>query len=174
MQTENHQHYREIRQIVPEGTAITVLYIGDRETSVATGKGSEPEKVLLLDIGSHRTAAEFFFHTPPTPGEIENAIMRVEDEVSRAREIVAAYPTLISSDVAILEIAQIAGGHVESTLPHPIEAVEKVFALLASHSLGRLVSSAGIPGNPAFAATLLILREFMHHLKFTSISVMPR
>ena len=174
MQTENHQRYREIRRIVPEGTAITVLHIGNQETSVATGTGSEPEKVLLLDIGSRRTAAEFFFHTPPTPGEIENAIMRVEDEVSRAREIVAAYPTLISSDVAILEIAQIAGGHVESTLPLPIEAVEKVFALLASHSLGRPVSSAGIPGNPAFAATLLILREFMHHLKFTSISVMPR
>jgi exopolyphosphatase/pppGpp-phosphohydrolase len=174
MQTENHKRYREMRRIVPAGTAITVLHIGDQETSVATGTGSEPEKVLLLDIGSRRTAAEFFFHTPPTPGEIENAIMRVEDEVTRAREIVAAYPTLISSDVSILEVAQIAGGHAGSALPLPIEAVEQVFALLASHSLGRPVSSAGIPDNPAFAATLLILREFMHHLKFTSISVMPR
>lgn len=170
MQTESHRRYREIRRIVPEGTAITVLHIGEQETVVATGTGSEPEKVLLLDVGSYRTGAEFFFHTPPTPGEIENAIMRVEDEVTRAREMVAACPVLISSDMSIREIAQIAGSRAGSS-PLPIEAVERVFALLVSHSQGRPASSAGIPGDPAFSATLLILREFMHHLRFTAISM---
>jgi hypothetical protein len=43
--------------------------------------------------------------------------------------------------------------------------------LLASLVLGRPASSAGIPTNPAFAATLLILREFMHHLQFDSIRI---
>lgn len=31
--------------------------------------------------------------------------------------------------------------------------------------------SAGIPTDAGFAATLLILREFMHHLHFTSITI---
>lgn len=53
---------------------ITVLHIGEQETAVATGAGAEPDKVLLLAIGTQSTAAEFFLHTPPTPGEIENAI----------------------------------------------------------------------------------------------------
>lgn len=74
METETHQHYRAVRQGLPAGTPITMLHIGEQETVVATGAGAEPEKVLLLAIGSQRTAADFFLHTPPTPGEIENAI----------------------------------------------------------------------------------------------------
>ena len=171
MQQENHQHYREIRRILPERTAITVLHIGEQETVVATGTGAEPEKVLLLAIGPHRTAAEFFLHTPPTPGEIENAIMQVEDEVTLAREMTADHATLVTSDASIREIAQIAGGHAGPGSPLPVESVERVFALLAGHSQGRPASSAGIPGDPAFAAALLILREFMHHLKFAAIGI---
>ena len=148
-----------------------MLHIGEQDTFVATGSGAEAERVLLLAIGSQRTAAKFFVHTPPAPGEIENAIQHVEDEVSRAREMVAGHPTLVTSDASIREIARIASGHAESRLNLSIEAVEEAFALLAGHSLGRPASSAGIPGSTTFAATLLILREFMHHLRFASISV---
>lgn len=171
METGIHQRYRSIRLGLPAGAPITVLHIGEQETAVATGAGAEPDKVLMLAIGSQRTAAEFFLHTPPTPGEIENAIVRVEDEVTRAREMIAGYPTLVTTDASIREIAHIAGGHAGSALQLPVDAVEQVFALLASHSLGRPASSAGIPGSPVFAAMLLILREFMHHLNFSSISV---
>jgi exopolyphosphatase/pppGpp-phosphohydrolase len=85
METVIHHPYRTIRQGLPEGTPVTVLHIGEMETAVAIGTGAEPEKVLMLAIGSRKTAAEFFLHTPPTPGEIENAIMQVEDEITRAR-----------------------------------------------------------------------------------------
>ncbi len=174
METKIHQRYRAIRLLLPEGTPITVLHIGKQETAVATGTGTEPEMVMVLAIGSQSTAAEFFLHTPPTPGEIENAIMQVEDEVTRVREMVAGYPTLITTDESISEIAHLASGHAGSALLLSIEAVEQVFSLLAGHSLGRPASSAGIPASPAFAATLLILREFMHHLKFPSISISTR
>lgn len=171
METEIYQRYRAIRLGLPEGTPITVLHIGEQETAVATGVGTEPEKVLMLAIGSKRTATEFFLHTPPMPGEIENAIQQVEDEVTRAREMIAGYSTLVTSDVSIGEIAHIAGGHAGLAMQLPIDAVEQAFALLASHSLGRPASSAGIPGSTTFAANLLILRELMHHLKFLSIRV---
>lgn len=171
METKVHQRYRAIRLLLPEGTPITVLHIGKQETAVATGAGAEPDMVMVLAIGSQSTAAEFFLHTPPTPGEIENAIMQVEDEVTRAREMTAGYPTLITTDESIREIAHLATDHAGLALLLSIDDVERVFSLLASHSLGRPATSAGIPGNPAFAATLLILREFMHHLRFSSISV---
>lgn len=130
--------------------------------------GAAPDKVLLLAIGSKKTAAEFFRHSPPTPGEIENAIQQVEDEITRAREMVAGYAVLATSDASIREIARIANVHAEQL---SLDEVEQVFALLASHSLGRPAASAGIPGSPAFAATLLILREFMHHLQFPAINI---
>ncbi len=166
-----HQRYRAIRQGLAVRTPITVLHIGEHETAVATGVGAEPGKILLLAIGSQKTADEFFRHTPPTLGEIEEAIMQVEDEVTRAREVVADYPNLYTTDDAIREIALIAAGHSGTALHLPVEAVEHVFSLLASHSLGRPASSAGISGSTAFAANLLILREFMQHLKFSSIGM---
>jgi exopolyphosphatase/pppGpp-phosphohydrolase len=171
METDIRQRYRAIRPGFAEGTPITVLHLGEQETAVATGTGAEPGKVLLLAIGSQKTAAEFFLHTPPTPGEIENAIMQVEDEITRAREMIAGYSTLVTTDESIRAVAQIAGGHAGAAMQLPVDAIEQVFSLLVSHSLGRPASSAGIPGSPQFAATLLILREFMHHLKFSSINV---
>lgn len=53
----------------------------------------------------------------------------------------------------------------------PVDRVERLFDLLAALSMGRPASSAGIPTDAGFAATLLILREFMHHLDFTSITI---
>lgn len=150
-------------------TPVTLLHIGEHETTVATGAG--PGQVLQLAIGSQRTAAEFFLHTPPIPGEIERAIQHVEDEVSRAREMIAGHPVLVTSDASIREIAHIAGNHAASEETLSIEDVERVFSLLAGHAQGRPASSAGIPGSTTFAATILILREFMHHLRFASISV---
>jgi exopolyphosphatase/pppGpp-phosphohydrolase len=171
MQTEIHQLYRVARLGFPTGTPVAVLHIGEQETVIATGAGSEPESMLKLAIGSHRTAAEFFLHMPPSPGEIENAIMQVEDEITRAREMIAGYSTLVTSDASIREILHIASGHTGSAMQLTIDAVEQVFSLLASHSLGRPASISGISANPAFAATLLILREFMHHLRFLAIHV---
>lgn len=97
--------------------------------------------------------------------------MVVEDEVTRARSMAAGNSTLLTADTAIREIAQIAGVTDGSELILSLEAVEGLFDLLAALSLGRPASSAGIPAEPAFAATLLILREFMHHLKFMSIGI---
>ncbi len=171
MQTEILQQYRALKLGFPAGTPIVMLHIGEQETVITTGAGNEPDSVLTLAIGSQKTAAEFFMHTPPSPAEIENAIMQVEDEITRARELLAGYSILVTSDPYIREIVHIASGHAGSAMQLTIDAVEQVFSLLCSHSLGRPASRAGISSNPAFAATLLILREFMHHLRFVAINV---
>ncbi len=169
LEPESRRHYGALRRSLPQATPVTVLHIGEEQTALACGAGAEPDAVLLLAMGSRRTAADFFKHTPPTPGEMETAIMFVEDEVTRARSMVAGNSTLVTTDTAIHEIARIAGVADGATLLLSLEAVERLFDLLAALSSGRPASSAGIPDNPAFAATLLILREFMHHLKFASI-----
>jgi hypothetical protein len=77
----------------------------------------------------------------------------------------------MASDAAIHAIALSAGVTGGSAATLSIEAVERQFDLLTALSLGRPASSAGIPNDAAFAATLLILREFMHHLQFESITL---
>jgi hypothetical protein len=142
------------------------LQIGQEQTTVASGASS-----LVLALGSARTVARFFRHTPPTLGELENAIMEVEDEVTRARSLVAGDPLLETTDAAIRQIALLAGARDQPVVELSVEAVERMFDLLAALVQGRPAASAGLPNTPEFAATLLILREFMHHLQFAAIQI---
>ena len=174
MDHEIRRQYGVLRQAYPPGEPITVLHIGTDQTALATGTGEKADAVMLLAIGSRRTATDFFKHTPPVPHELETAIMVVEDEVTRARKMVAGHATLLTADPDIRDIARIAraSSRQDDRLALPVEAVERVFDLLAAVSLGRPASSAGIPLHPEFAATLLILRELMHHLQFASVRVL--
>jgi len=50
--------------------------------------------VLVPDIGASGIATGFLQHNPPAPIEIEDAIMVVEDEVTRARGLAVGGPSL--------------------------------------------------------------------------------
>ena len=163
--------YAAIRLGIPDGTPITVLHIGEQQSIVATGTGAEPGAVFELPIGSRKTAAEYFQHNPPTPREIENAIVAVEDAVARARTIISGGTRLFTMDEAIRKIALISGVPDRTDLILTRDAMERTFERLAAVTLGRPVSREEIPTDITFAATLLILREFMHHLQFLSITV---
>jgi len=165
--SEIRQHYARIRMGVTNGTPIAVLHIGAKESAVATGNILDPQNVLNLAIGSLKTAADYFKHHPPTPSEVENAILAVEDEVMRARSIRVEDAVLYTMDSAIREIAGLAGA--STTLG--LEAVEHLFQRWIAVINGSPASQQGIPNDAAFGATLLILREFMHHLKFASITL---
>lgn len=171
MENDIRLRYARARPGIPDGTVITVLHIGEEQTAVATGSTSEPDTVLVLAIGSRKTAADFFKHLPPTPGELENAIMVVEDEVSRLRTMTANASALFTAGPDVRQIALAAGVTDQHEMILALDAVEQTFDRLAALTLGRPASSAGIPATATFAATLLILREFMHHLQFASISV---
>jgi hypothetical protein len=98
-------------------------------------------------------------------------IMVVEDEVTRLRSIRTTASTLFTSDSGIREISLIAGVAEQPELNLTLDAVERTFEQPTAVAHGRPVASTGIPVDAAFAATLVILREFMHHLQFMSITV---
>lgn len=149
----------------------TTLHIGSDVTCVTRTGGGQPDDTLVLRIGSTKTATDFFKHVPPTPLELENAIMAVEDEVIRAGKWLAQGLALWTRDVDIREMARLAGVADGARMVLSVDAVERQFDLLAAWVQGRPASSAGIPLEPGFAASLLILREFMHHLQFASITI---
>jgi len=163
--------YAAIRRAVDGAGSIAVLHIGDEHTGLAVGEGVGVQAMLTMAIGSHRTAREFFKHAPPSPLELENAIATVEDEVTRARTLVQAGPRLYTMDAAIRAIAVMSGVAEGAPMELSIEAMERTFDRLTSIALGRPAPHEGLPQDRPFAATLLILREFMHHLQFASIGV---
>ena len=145
---------------------IVVLRLGDEETTLARGAAS-----ITLAIGARRLAEACFAHSPPTPLELENAIMVVEDEIARATAFAGAGFTLSSDDGALRDLAAFAGVSGDAL---SVGAIENAFERLAAVALGRPAASAGLPaGDPGriFAAKLLIVRELMHHLGFAEISV---
>ena len=167
METKILEQYEAIRPGIPDSMPVTVLHIGEQQTVVATGTGAEPSAVFKLTIGSQKTAAEHFRHHPPTPAEIENAIAAVEDEIARVRSATPA--ALLTQDEAIRRIARIAGLPDQPELILSRDVVEKIFEHLFAATLGRQMASE----SPAFLSTVLILREFMHHKQFSSISIRP-
>lgn len=153
------------------GTAAIHLHIGVDHTTVRKSLAGVPAGFMVLTIGSGTTATEFFEHTPPTPLEMENAIQSVEDEVTRARVLATPDCALLTHDACVRALALRSGGLAGQNMLLSIDAVERQFDLLAALTQGRPATSAGIPTDIGFAATLLILREFMHHLQFSAIKI---
>ncbi len=152
---------------------ITVLHIGAQHTVIASGNAEVPDSTITLAIGSRMTGEKYFKHAPPTPAELEIAIMVVEDEVFRARNAIIEGSSLVTTDAAIRAIAVAAGVADQAELVLTCDVVEASFNRLADLASGRPASQDKLPTHAESAATLLILREFMHHLKFMSITVMP-
>jgi hypothetical protein len=112
-----------------------------------------------------RIARTLFLHDPPTPVEIERAIDVVEDAVMRLPRAAGPSAALVGSGAHLRGWAAAGGARLT------LETVEQWFQRLASTALGQPQAMHGLPGGRAAAATLLILREFMHHLGYTAIVV---
>jgi len=164
--------YENARAAVPQGQPITLLHIGAEITTVTSGTASAPAAAISLAIGYRRTSATYFKHEPPTPVELEAAIQGVEDEVTRARDLIPAASNLYTSIETLEPIALSSGLALSTQEALSLETIERVFDRLTTVTLGTPASHAGIPDGARFAATLLILREFMHHLQFPSISIL--
>ncbi len=165
------KRYASIRLGIPEEISATVLHIGAEQTWIATGSSSEPAAMLELAIGSSKTASEHFKHTPPTPADLENAILTIEDEITRARTMTNGNSTVFTTDELVREIALVAGLPDQLELLLSRDAVERTFERLAALTLGQLPAQECFPRSNAFAASALILREFMHHLQFLTITI---
>lgn len=163
--------YDAIRANLGDNTLITLLHIGDESTAVATSNIDDALIAQQLTVGAVNIARTYFRHNPPTPDEMETAIMVVEDEVIRISPAVNRASQLFTTDPNIAEIARLAGLPLQSETQMSLASVERMFDRLAAVMMGRPAASEGIPADNEFAARLLILREFMHHLQFSAITV---
>ena len=165
--------YCIIRKKVAGNKSISVLHIGDEFSFIVQGtEKKNPEKIWAFDIGSVKTARDFFNEFPPTPGEIENAIQVVEDEVMPLHKLLTPDSALYTIDTSIKEIAKYAiFEEIKDELILSRISMERVFSRLAAIITGLPASQDILPESNSFATTLLILREVMHHLGFTDITI---
>jgi len=165
--------YRTVRQKCVVNSVITVLHITDEYSFMAQGTNTDkPDNVWVFEIGTEKTAREFFIHNPPTAGEVENAIQVVEDEVMPLHKLLTVDSNLYTSNARVLEIARVSAFEkTEQGTILSIQDMEHTFTRLAAIISGRPASQDILPTGNTFAATLLILREVMHHLRFRNITI---
>lgn len=153
-------------------TPLTFLHIGAEQTTVLTGPAVPPDSALTLAVGDEKTVAAFFRHLPPTPDEMEIAIMTVEDEIMRIRHQIDTQRALCLCDSGMVALAEASGIAPDAQGWHiSQEDIELLFKRFEQVMLGRPASWEAIPLDNAFSARLLILREFMHHLGFLSVFI---
>ena len=116
-----------------------------------------------LLIGWRTISRDYFRKDPPTPLDLENAIAAIEDEIERTHKTVDRGLGVVTTEETIRDIALASGVPAGPEVVLPIEAVERTYA--------RMAGRAGLPGDPRFAATVLLLRELMHHLDIERVIV---
>jgi exopolyphosphatase/pppGpp-phosphohydrolase len=141
----------------------TLLHIGDEHAVVLSAQGDQPETVRRIDLGAARIARDYFHHDPPTSREVERAIDFAEDEIMRLGRPADIATTLWSTSPALRAWSAVSGPTMT------IEIVEQWFQRLASAALGHPGALQGLPAAHEATATLLVLREFMHHRSHASI-----
>lgn len=157
----------------PTGPASrTQIRVGDVQTQVAfTNPATAQLTTVLLAVGTNQLGTGPFRHTPPTPLELEHAIEAVENVVMPLAKALTPGTALHTADAHGHTLAALAHPGQPTATPVSIDDLEHVFNQLVAVSEGRPAASSGLPPDPAFAAWVLILREFMHHLRFVELNV---
>ena len=127
----------------------------------------EADKTMLgaatLLVGWRTISRDDFRNDPPSPLDIENAIAAIEDEIDRTHKSVARGPAVVTTEETIRDIALTSGLAAGPEVVLPLDAIERTYT--------RMTERAGLPGNPRFAATVLLLRELMHHLQIDRVVI---
>lgn len=152
---------------------LVALCLGDTTSAIAIGAGPRPERLLTVELGVGSIQARHFHGGVPDGAGVEAAIAAVEDAIMPLLRVMPGAARLVSADPRIAAVAGFGGlaDHGGSTLG--IDAVERLFDRWTARVLGRPASQDPMPVSGDFAATLLILRETLHHLKFHGITLLP-
>lgn len=122
-------------------------------------------------------------HEPPTPIEAENAIAVVEDAIMPFTRHIPPGLQVHSASDAVKRVA--AAAMVAATPPDrdenaaaqpvglSVDAIEALFSRWSRRVNGSPATREGVPDDAAFAAALIVLRECMHHLRWSFVIVAP-
>ncbi len=165
-------YYFETGLSLNENQSFVLLSIKAEETHIFIEQNiAQPQSSFVLNLGYEKTAHDFFKHCPPTPLEIETAINTVEDEIIPLHTKINSSSLLVTTDTMIAQIALLAVIPKATVILLSLEAMERVFNRFADIVSGRPATLDMLPDSSAFAATLLILREWMHHLRFETMHI---
>jgi len=143
------------------------------ELQGCTPEGVADGRVLGRMAIGHALMEPLFFknHTLHAAG-LERAIEWTEDRIQAAHIDVPVGAQLFTRDAQVWALAQ-ASGVTQSDRPilH-VDAVEQTFSRLVMQAMGQASPQEVLPATARFFATVVFVRELMHHLHFPQIQLL--
>jgi len=152
-------------------TVQTILQLGTETSTVWCTQDGIVVLQQELQLGTASMARRWMRHIPPTPLDIEHAIEVTEDVLMPlAAKLVRTEQLQLSGSGAAL-ILQGVGAAPDAVLRWSLGEVEDLFNRIAMVSQGRPIGHEALPTAPEFYAAMVIVRECLHHLRFTELVV---
>ena len=149
--------------------SITALEFGDTVSGAATGDASAAPRLLRLPLGVGALARRYLLAPRPGESAIEAAIAEAEEAIMPLRPLLPTGSRCVSADPRVAWIAEVLGLAPAPWLALDTQAVEHGFNRWVSIALGRPATQDSLPASAEFGASLLVLREWLHHLGFPRI-----
>ena len=147
-----------------QGHETLLLSLGDSQSRVQITGAGGVSQTFSLALGLNAMTPGPFRRDPPTPLELEQAIMVVEDELMRiAPQIPPGLQLTLRSQPSL---AAVLG---DNQLDRDL--VEQAFGQLAAMAEGDPLAASLLPRDEHVAAVLLIVREWLHHLASESVLI---
>ncbi|QDQ87123.1 hypothetical protein FMZ60_05675 [Alcaligenaceae bacterium SJ-26] len=153
--------------------ADALLHVGVEQSIIVTGKGAALESFVLVGAGADALARRWRGGWPDA-GRMEQAIADVEDSIMATPAKPAGGGILLYHGSCAAQMLAMTGLSTEDqqTAAIPREHIELWFGDLAAAIEGSVTARRGLPEDGQFAATLLVMRECMHHLDYGTLLTM--
>lgn len=124
-------------------------------------------------MAGHLSMGELHFsRLPLSPLALERAIEWTEDRIQAAGLKIPAGAQLSTQDPDVHQLAQLAGMQDVPAELH-VDAVEQLFSRLVLQAHGQSPTTQDVSDSARVFATVVLLREMLHHLRFEKIRVAP-
>jgi exopolyphosphatase/pppGpp-phosphohydrolase len=153
-------------------TVQTTLQLGTETSTVLCTQDGHVVLQQELQLGTASLARRWMRHTPPTPLDIEHAIEVTEDVLMPLAAKLARTEQLQLGGSGAALILQGVGAEPDAGLHWNLDEVEDQFNRIAMVSQGRPIGHEALPTAPEFYAAMVIVRECLHHLRFSEVVVL--
>ncbi|MGL5812221.1 MAG: hypothetical protein ACRCYW_02645 [Aeromonas sp.] len=143
------------------------LILGEQASRLEIVRQDGTSEACPLAFGLDAMTPGPFRWDPPSALELEQAIMVVEDVLMPLTARIPPHEAFLLQSP--YPLADTLGGKTLSR-----ESVEQLFGQFAAMVEGDPLAAANLPKARHFAATLLILREWMHHLDARQVVLASR
>ena len=153
-------------------TVQTTLQLGTETSTVLCVEDGQVVLQQELPLGTASLARQWMRHTPPTPLDIEHAIEVTEDVLMPLAAKLARTEQLQLSGSGAAVVLQGVGAEADAVLRWSLDEVEELFNRITMVSQGRPTGHEALPTAPEFYAAMVIVRECLHHLRFSGVLVL--